>query len=111
MSVTVYSSMPLASATVRQKTALGLRRAVQDVRKEARPNTPFDTGDLANRGRQQVLGLNGIVAWDVAYAQYQERGARSDGSHRIQSRPSGGKSHFAEDAVKKVASQGKRYFG
>lgn len=110
MTVRVESRMGVASAEVKLKAATGLRRAVSDVKRTSRPLTPFKTGDLANRGQQQVLGLQGIVSWDVQYAQFQERGSRADGSHVIRNRPSGGQSHFAETAVKKVASQGHKYF-
>lgn len=111
MSVTVINQMPVAQATIKAKTAIGLRRATQDVRRLARPKTPHKSGDLANRGRQQVLGLAGTVSWDVAYAQYQERGSRADGSHVIRKRPAGGQSHFAEQAAKQVGNQGRKYFG
>jgi hypothetical protein len=110
MSVRVIPN-PAAGPEIRQRASVGLRRATQDLRKGvSRPRTPFKTGDLANRGLMQVLGLHGKASWDVVYAQYQERGARADGSHRIRRRPSGGQSHFAETSAKEVAKRGDRYF-
>lgn len=111
MSVQVINLTPQAQATIKAKTSLGLRRATSDFRKLARPKTPLKTGDLANRGLQQVLGLFGKVTWDVVYAQYQERGSRADGSHVIRNRPSGGQAHFAENTAKVVAQSGRKYFG
>ena len=108
MSVKVESNMPVAVSQIKTVTGVGLRRAVSDVKRISRPKTPFATGDLANRGREQVLGLHGIVTWDVEYAWFQERGYTSG---PIRNRPAGGQSHFAETSAKEVAGNGNKYFG
>jgi len=111
MSVQVQDNTPVASAQIKLRASVGLRNAAKDMKVLSRPKTPFKTGDLANRGTEQVLGLQGKVSWDVSYAQYQERGSRSDGSHPIRNRPSGGQSHFAEESAEQVAESGHKYFG
>lgn len=108
MSVTVESNMQQASASIKQRASVGLRRAVEDVFTISRPKTPQKTGDLRNRTRKQVLGLSGLAAWDVNYAVYPERGYGS--GLMVNWTTAGTGPHFAESAVKTVASQPSKYF-
>lgn len=109
MSVTVEDNTPVATAIIKQKTGIGLRRAVDDIFNVARDSTPMDTGDLRNRVLKQVLGLHGQAAWQVDYAQYVERGY---GKGPMLKWTTGGTGpHFAEDAANEVADKGEQYFG
>lgn len=114
MSVRVINQMPQAKMQINALTSQGIRRGAQDLRRIARPKTPFKSGDLANRVLEQVLGLHGAVAWQVEYAPPQERGYWVSGplaGVKIKNRPAGGQSKFAETSARQVARNGQKYFG
>jgi len=111
MSVTIQDNTPKIIAQVRSNGSLAIKRALDDVLRLSRPNTPLaDTMFLRNNTQTQTLGLSGVVKWMARYAQYQERGARRDGSHRVRNYTTGGTgSGFAEDAIKQVDKDRAKY--
>lgn len=111
MSVKVIDHTPLLIAKVRRNSSLAVRKALEDVKRDSRPVTPkADTNFLRNNVRIQVLGSKGKIGWLAVYAQYQERGKRKDGSHVVRRYTTGGTGKsFAENTVKKVAKNHKKY--
>lgn len=111
MSVTVIDHGPKLIAKSQTNGSMAIRRALQDVLRESRSKTPLaETSFLRNNTRLQVLGLRGKLVWSAAYAQYQERGRRRDGSHVVKHYTTGGTGkHFAYNAIRKIDSNRGKY--
>lgn len=116
-SVTISSKVNTTDNTVKilvddlRNASLALQFMLQDIQRKADPKTPKDTGRLRQSPVRQVLGLKGIIEWKKVYAQYQERGARKDGSHRVRNYSTPGTGpHWAENAVIEVAKSAELYF-
>lgn len=90
----------------KQRASIFLRVAAEQVVSVARPNTPKDKGNLRQDVLKRVVGLHGEVEWRKVYAEYQERGSRRDGSHRVRHYTTPGTGpHYAENAVKEVVGK------
>lgn len=111
MSVKITDNTTLIEQRMRANIPVALKRAADDVLRISRPKTPkADTNFLRNNVRTQVLGLRAKIMWLAAYAQYQERGRRKDGTHVVKHYTTGGTGKaFAEDAVKKVNKDKNKY--
>lgn len=117
MSVKVIDRSPQISARMRVNGSIAIKRALDDVKRLSRPKTPYSGGKTGYVGGHlkdsvltQVLGFRGRIVWDKAYAAYQERGKRKDGSHRVRHyTTSGTGAHFAEDVIKDVDKRRKMY--
>lgn len=111
MSVTIKDNTVTLTAQTARSASLGLRYIAEAVVAESTPHTPKDKGNLSRDVVKQVLGLRGVIEWRKVYAQFQERGMRRDGSHRVKSYTTSGTGpHFAFNAVKKIALQSDKYF-
>lgn len=112
MSVKVVDNTLALKTKTQQSAALSLRFMTDAIVSTSKPRTPQgDTRFLRQNVLKQVLGLHATVLWAVAYAQYQERGARKDGSHVVKNySTSGTGAHFAETAVDKVVASAEQYF-
>lgn len=92
----------------RNKKGLALRFMLDAIHRESRPNTPMLTGQLRGDVTKRVMGETGSIKWGKKYAWYQERGYTS-GPVRRYTTPGTG-AHFAENAVKTVTKDGRKYF-
>lgn len=90
--------------TTQQKASIFLRIIAEHIVDTSRPGTPKERGNLRQDVLKTVNGLKGKIEWRKVYAEYQERGARKDGSHRVKNYSTPGTGpHFAENAVKQGA--------
>lgn len=105
MSVKVIDFTQNFQSKTKQRASLFLRLISDRVVSNARPNTPYEKGNLSRDTLIQVLSLRSKIEWRKVYAQYQERGARKDGSHKVRryTTPRTGP-HFAENAIKKAVA-------
>jgi len=112
MSVRVQDNTPQVMANMQRRASVALRFAIDDIERISRPKTPkADTNFLRNNVKKQTLGTRGKISWNTAYAQYQERGMRRDGSRRVRNYTTGGTGKaFAFNAVKQVTKDMKKYF-
>lgn len=80
-----------------------LRLFAEEVVKQSEKFTPLKSGQLRSNVTKQVLGLKGKIRWEEPYAQFQERGARADGTRRVRryTTPGTGKG-FALKGVKQA---------
>jgi len=82
-----------------------LLKVAKQIRKDARPEVPNDTGELEQSWEIQINSATDIDAgYNIVYAMYQHQGRRDDGTHIIRNRPAGGKSFFLRDTVDKNLS-------
>lgn len=103
MSVSVIDNTPKILAEVKLNGSIAIKRALDDVKRLSRPITPLKQGQLRDNVLSSVAGLKGIIKWGMVYAQYQERGARRDGSHRVRKYTTGGTGKgFAKSTVSQV---------
>lgn len=88
------------------KIKIANRRILEAIQKESRAKTPFKGGDLRGQVSKRISGNEGIITWEVPYAQYQERGKRANPPyHTVQHYTTAGTGkEFAKNAVKKVMS-------
>lgn len=106
MSYKITDLVPGILDDTKQKASIFLRNVCDAVIVISTPKTPKDKGNLSRDTIRQVLGLHGTIEWRKVYAQYQERGARQDGSRRVKKYTTPGTgAHFAENAVKEVVKQ------
>lgn len=89
-------------------TGLALRFMIEAVHMESRPKTPMLTGQLRGDVQKSVVGYRGKIKWGKKYAWYQERGYTSGPVKRYTTPGTG--AHFAENAVRKVKKDGRKYF-
>ena len=87
---------------------LGIRFMLDAIHRESRPKTPQLTGQLRGDVAKRVVDKKGSIKWGKKYAWYQERGYTS-GKVRRYTTPGTG-AHFAENAVKTVTKDGRKYF-
>lgn len=90
----------------------GLGMMADDIEKMAAFKVPVDTGKLARYIKKFRVSWNHWkVTVNLDYAEYQERGARADGSRPVRnySRPGSGP-HFLEDAVNIASGRMASYF-
>lgn len=94
------------------KAALAIRFMIEDIHRKSTPKTPKLTGqlraDIKKSVNKQVTGAKGKITWGKRYAYYQERGYTSGPVRRYTTRGTGAK--FAQNAVKDVAKDSRRYF-
>ena len=91
--------------------SLAIRFALDDIDRRAFPKTPKKQGELRKNIKKSVTGNRGRIKWQSAYAQYQERGRRRDGTHIVRNYTSGGTGkRFAETAVEQVDRNRLSYF-
>lgn len=98
MALSTSNVAEIVSST-KLKASIFLRSAEDAIDNEANPNTPKKFGNLRNDLVKSVTGLVGKIVWGKNYAIYQE-----SKQYKNYSTPGTGP-HFAENAVKKVASQ------
>lgn len=95
------------------RTISGMRQMVEDIHRVSRPATPMLTGDLRQDVKKHTskIGsiIRGTIEWHRPYAWYQERGY-TNGPVRRYTTP-GTHAHFAEESVKEVTANSKKYFG
>jgi len=100
-------------AKVQLQTLSGMRQMIEDIHRTSRPITPMLTGDLRGDVKKTVSRdgdhVRGIIEWARPYAWYQERGY-TNGPVRRYTTP-GTHAHFAEESVKEVTKDSKKYFG
>lgn len=89
-----------------------LARMAKDVKMIAKVRVPFKEGDLQEEIVEEKIGHNQHrVLVNKEYAEYQEAGQRSGGSHRVRNytTPGTGK-NFLKDAGGQVAKNSLEYF-
>lgn len=96
------------------KTTDGLQKMARNTVRVADRTSPFRSkGSLkADKVLIQLFGSNAIkMTWPVAWAQYQNRGSRADGSHRVRryTTPGTGKG-FVDKGVTDTKSDVRRFF-
>lgn len=65
--------------------SLALEEISKDILMISKIRVPLKSGDLQKSGRYDKAGaLDFRVTYNTEYASYQERGVRTDGSHRVQ---------------------------
>jgi hypothetical protein len=105
MSVKVTDNTRQVQNSIVQKASIFLRFAADEVVEAGRKITPASARNprLRNDVLKQVLGTRAIIKWNKAYAAYQERGMRLDGSHKVRNYTTPGTgAHFAERSVKET---------
>lgn len=90
------------------KKALAVRFMLDAIHRESRPKTPMLTGQLRGDVTKRLTGAKGSIRWGKKYAWYQERGYTSGKVRRYTTAGTG--AHFAENAVRSVTKDGRRYF-
>lgn len=113
MSYKITNNIPFVIQTTRQKAAIFLRFACDEMINISTPNTPKSassdasgkkaSGNLRRDLLKQVLGLQAKIKWRKKYATYQERGKRADGTRVVKKYTTPGTGpHFAENAAKEL---------
>lgn len=103
MSVKVDDNTPRIKSDTKQRVSTFIRLVCDNVVDISTPNTPKDKGNLSRDVLKTVQGLHGEIEWRKTYAQFQERGERADGSHKVKNYTTPGTGpHFAENAVKRA---------
>lgn len=112
MSVTITNNTVTILANEKKNSSLALRFMADAILALARSRTPLgETGNLRNNTLVQVLGPHGIIQWNTAYAQYQERGERLDGSYKVRNYTTTGTgAQFAQSAVTDITTNDEIYF-
>jgi len=110
--------------------SLAIRLMIEAIHRESSPKTPRKTGSLRANIRKNVTGKRGSIRWGQRYAAAQEVGHMTVKAQRVVTTDGGetfftlkpGRyyfkkyttpgtgAHFAENAVKKVAGNYRRYF-
>ena len=103
MSYKITDNIDLIKSQTTQRSSTFIRLVAENILDIAKPNTPKKLGNLSRDVLRRVQRLHGEIEWRKAYAQYQERVARADGSRRVKkySTPGTGP-HFAKNAVEKA---------
>lgn len=114
MSVKIEDNSKRVIAILRNRAVYTLRLFADDVKKESTPKTPKKEGDLRKlvliSSKAHANGAKATILWDRKYAQYQERGMRKDGSHKVRNYTTPGTGpHYAENAVKKKIKHFSKY--
>lgn len=110
MSVQITDLTPSILNQTKQRASIYLRVIAEYIVDTSRPNTPKDKGNLNQDVLKTVTGLKGQIEWRKGYAQYQERGARRDGSRRVRNYTTPGTgAHFAENAVNNAVGLATRF--
>lgn len=111
MAVQFESKTPLVQSITASQCQLAIRFMLEDIARFSMPKTPRLEGNLRKSANRFMEGdYKGIIEWDLPYAQYQERGMRADGTHKVQNytTPGTGKA-YAEKAVEKVMNNMPEY--
>lgn len=89
-----------------------LNKMSVDIERTAKQNAPHDQGPLHSSGAHyQFMRLVYRVIFNKEYADYQERGARKDGTHVVKNYSKPGKgAHFLENAARAISEKGNFYF-
>lgn len=95
---------PRVRSEVAVKSNIALRLMVGAVIDFSTPKTPKREGDLRLNVRKTVLGSKAQIEWRQPYSRKQE-----ETQFKNYTTPGTGP-HFAENAVRKVASQAEKYF-
>lgn len=91
-----------------------LGKMAQSIKAESQLKAPLSEGGGALRKSVRIVKANKQVSiiyggGSVAYAGYQERGARYDGTHKVRHyTTSGTGAHYLEEAGKRVTAEGIR---
>lgn len=99
MSVKVTSNSTQVKIDIKKRCSIAARLFIDDIDKNARPNTPKKFGVLRNSVQKQVLGTRGTIIWPQEYAAIQERGVIKGRKIRNYT-TSGTGPHFARNAIK-----------
>lgn len=96
------------------KVAIANRLIIEDVHRTSLPKTPMNNSKQLRRNVTKTVvpeTYTGTIIWKVPYASYQERGERSDGTHKVKNytTPGTGKD-FAKNAVKKTLSDVNKFY-
>jgi len=100
---------------INRTTAKAARAMAEDVVRVSNPKTPHSGskgGGLRSRRRIEQKNLTSYdIHWSVPYAEYQNRGSRRDGSHRVRNytTPGTGKG-FIDAGLNYVKKTYKGYF-
>jgi hypothetical protein len=76
------------------KANRGLEKVGNQIQADAYGLVPNDTGKLVESYKYRVTNGELEAGYNIIYASYQERGQRSDGTHKIENRPAGGETGF-----------------
>lgn len=109
MSYRIIDNTKKFADTAEKRLDLFLSDMGVDIERLSKMYVPRDKGMLRNSGKVQKLGrFKYIVSYWIAYALYQERGMRRDGTHKVRkySQP-GKKAHYLGDAAKSITAKGK----
>lgn len=69
--------------------------------------TPMKSGKLRYSGQVTGYGLQRDISYNTAYAAYQERGMRADGSHVVRHYTTPGTgAHYLEKTAEKIVQKG-----
>lgn len=96
------------SSEMNNKQGIAIRLMLEAIHRTSTPNTPKKIGLLRADVKKRVTGKSGMIKWGRKYAAYQERGYTSGPVKRYTT--SGTGAHFAENAVRKVARDHRKYF-
>lgn len=82
-----------------------------DVKRSSLQSTPLKSHQLRASIKLSAQGTTQRIAWNQPYAQFQERGMRYDGTHKIQHYTTSGTGPwFAKTAVKKCLKNMPSYY-
>lgn len=97
--------------TIDNRIVLLNNTMLNDVKTRADIVTPTKNHILGTDIRIQTRGHEGSITWNSPYAQYQERGSRADGSHKIQNYTTPGTGPgFAKNTISDVWKEFRDYY-
>lgn len=113
MPVTIQHNEEYIRQITTQRISLANRLIIEDIHRTSLHNTPMLSSQLRRNVTKTVVPetYTGTIIWKVPYASYQERGERSDRTHKVKNytTPGTGKD-FAKNAVKKTLSDVNKFY-
>ncbi len=114
--IRVTNHLPEFERELVERTGLALKQAAEDIRLVAGMDVPVKSNELRQSGTSELVAPThsrasyGTTSDTSDYAEYQERGMRADGSHRVRNYTKAGTgAHFLEKAGHKIGRNLKTY--
>lgn len=108
MAYRVNDNMRTIGSETNNRAGLAIRFMLEAIHRQSTPKTPKKTGQLRADINKSVIGTKGKITWGKRYAYWQERGYTSGPVVNYTTPGTGAK--FAQDAVKDVVKDSRRYF-
>lgn len=112
----VVNKLPQFSKKVEAKMSIALREGARDILVKSRNRAPLDKGGLRNEPNpiEMINPLKWRISYNKAYAAYQHRGARRDGSHRVRNYSTSGTGKLylskpGDEVARKMVSKFRKY--